>query len=111
MHARIMSVHLCSMLGSVVKHHRIFVVFVSAQESAKLWLAYPVSAMAHDEQSLAAVAANSAVASRAWVHERLGRTDVQVSCVCPLVCRWLSSALRVRHVSIFISHHLDSVCR
>ena len=84
MHARIMSVHLCSMLGSVVKHHRIFVVFVSAQESAKLWLAYPVSAMAHDEQSLAAVAANSAVASRARVHELLGRNDVRVSCVCPM---------------------------
>ena len=42
--------------------------------------------MAHDEQSLAAVAANSAVASRAWVHERLGRADFELSCVCPCVC-------------------------
>ena len=81
------------------------------QESGRLRHAYFAMATAHDEQSLSAIAAKSAVASRAWVHERLGRTDVQVSCVCPLVCRWLSSALRVRHVSIFISHHLDSACR
>ena len=94
-----MSIHLCSMIGSVVKHHRIFVVFVSAQESAKLWLAYPVSAMAHDEQSLAAVAANSAVASRARVHELLGRNDVQVSCVCPMRFACVLPALA--YVSLF----------
>ena len=56
------------------------------QESGRLRHAYFVMATAHDEQSLSAIAAKSAVASRAWVHERLGRTDVQVSCVCPFVC-------------------------
>ena len=61
-------------------------VLFSAQGSAKLWLSYLALAMAHDEQSLAAIAANSAAASRAWVHERLGRTDFELSCVCPCVC-------------------------
>ena len=51
-----------------------------------LRLAYPIPAMAHDEQSLAAIAANSAAASRAWVQERLGRADFELSCVCPCVC-------------------------
>ena len=41
-------------------------------------------ALAHDAASLNAIAASSAVASRAWVHEKLGRSDVEVSCVCPL---------------------------
>ena len=49
-------------------------------------LAYPIPAMAHDEQSLAAIAADSAAASRAWMQERLGRADFQLSCVCPCVC-------------------------
>ena len=71
------------MLGSVVQHNCMFVVLVSAQASAKLWLAYLASAMAHDEQSLATIAANSAVASRSRVHELLGRNDVKVSCLCP----------------------------
>ena len=39
----------------------------------------------HDAHSLSAIGANSAMASQAWVHERLGRTDVQVSCVHPMV--------------------------
>ena len=43
-------------------------------------------ALALDATSLNAIAANSAVASRAWVHEKLGRSDVEVSCVCPLLC-------------------------
>ena len=43
-------------------------------------------ALAHDAASLNAIAANSAVAYRAWVHEKLGRSDVEVSCVCPLLC-------------------------
>ena len=60
---------------------------VSAQESAELRLAYPDPAMAHDEQSLATIAANSAEASRTRVHELLGRNDVQVSCVCPMRLR------------------------
>jgi hypothetical protein len=55
------------------------------QDSRKLRPASFAMAISHDEQSLSAIAANSAVASRAWVHEGLGRTDVQVSCVCPLV--------------------------
>ena len=38
--------------------------------------------MAHDEQSLAAIAADSAAASRAWMQERLGRADFELSCVC-----------------------------
>ena len=38
--------------------------------------------MTHDAQSLSAIAANSAAASRVCVHEMLGRSDVQVSCVC-----------------------------
>ena len=42
-------------------------------------------ARAQDAQSLSVIAANSALASRAWLHERLGRTDVKVSCVCPVV--------------------------
>ena len=79
-----MFVYICFMLGSVMQHHCMFVVFVSAQESAKLWLAYLAPAMAHDEQSLATIAANSAVASRSRVHELLGRNDVKVSCACPM---------------------------
>ena len=47
---------------------------------------FPFAAMAQDEPSLSALAASSALASRVWVHERLGRTDVQVSCVCPWLC-------------------------
>ena len=75
------------MFPNAIKHHRFFVVvLVSAQKTAKLWLAYPAPAMAHDEQSLAAIAANSAVAARACVHELLGRSDVQVSCAYPCVC-------------------------
>jgi hypothetical protein len=78
------------MLPNVIKHHRVVfvVVHVSAQKPAKLWLAYPAPAMAHDEQSLAAIATKAAVDSRARVHELLGRNDVQVSCVCPtrVVC-------------------------
>ena len=60
--------------------------FVTARKSGALRLTYPIPAMAHDEQSLAATAADSAAASRAWVQERLGRTDFQLSCVCPSVC-------------------------
>ena len=40
-------------------------------------------AFAHDAASLNAIAANSAVAFRASVHEKHGRSDVEVSCVCP----------------------------
>jgi len=43
--------------------------------------------MAHDEQSLAEIAANSALASRLWLQERLGRSDLQVSCVYPFCIR------------------------
>ena len=43
-------------------------------------------ALALDAASLIAIAANSAVAFRSWIHEKLGRSDVQVSCVCPLLC-------------------------
>ena len=43
-------------------------------------------ALAHDAASLNAIAAQSALASRAWVHEKLGRSDVEVSCMCPLLC-------------------------
>ena len=85
-HVHTMSVHICSMPGSVMDIMACFVVLASAQESAKLWLAYLIPAMAHDEQTLEEIAANSAVASRARVHELLGRNDVQVSCVCPCVC-------------------------
>ena len=42
-------------------------------------------AFAHDAASLNAIAANSAAASRAWVHKKLGRSDVEFSCVCPLL--------------------------
>jgi hypothetical protein len=38
-----------------------------------------------DAQSLSVIAAKSALAFRAWLHERLGLTDVKVSCVCPVV--------------------------
>ena len=74
------------MLCSVIKHHRCSVVLVPAQKPAKLWLTYPAPTMAHDEQSLAAIATKAAVDSRARVHELLGRNDVQVSCECPCVC-------------------------
>ena len=58
------------------------------QESGRLRHTYFAMATAHDKQSLSAIAANSAVASRARVHELLGRNDVQVSCVCaPCVLR------------------------
>ena len=59
--------------------------------------------MAHDEQSLAAVAANSAVASRARVHELLGRNDVKVSCVCPLC--FVCACLRLLALHCFVYFH------
>ena len=37
------------------------------------------------EANTNAIAANSAAASRAWVRKKLGRSDVEVSCVCPLL--------------------------
>jgi hypothetical protein len=42
-------------------------------------------ALALDAASFNAIAANSAVAFRSWTHEKLGRSDVQVSCVYPLL--------------------------
>ena len=61
-------------------------VVCDGSKSSVLRLAHPIPAMGHDEQSLAAIAADSAAASRAWVHERLGRADFQLSCVCPCAC-------------------------
>ena len=58
----------------------------SQQDQVVMDAAFAMATL-HDEHSLSAIAADSAVASRAWVHELLGRTDVQVSCACPLrVC-------------------------
>lgn len=65
--------------------HAHAVVLVPAQELRDLMHARLAPEMAHDEQSLSAIAASSAVASRARVHELLGRRDVQVSCLCPCV--------------------------
>ena len=45
-----------------------------------------IMALAHDAESLNAIAANSAAASLASLREKLGRNDVEVSCVCPLAC-------------------------
>ena len=42
-------------------------------------------ALAHDAASLNAIAASSTAKFRAWVHKKLGRSDVEVSCVCPLL--------------------------
>ena len=53
-----------------------------ARDQAKLRHSQPVMATTHDAQSLSEIAANSAAASRVLVHEMLGRSDVQVSCVC-----------------------------
>ena len=47
-------------------------------------------ALALDAASLHAIAANSAVAFRSWIHEKRGRSDVEVSCVCPLLCACVS---------------------
>ena len=93
------------MLGSVVQHNCICVVFVSVQESAKLWLAYLAPAMAHDEQSLATIAANSAVASRSRVHELLGRNDVKVSCVCPTCYACVCLLMLMSRCSACVHHH------
>ena len=57
-------------------------VLILARDQAKLRRSQPVMATTHDAQSLSAIAANSAAASRVLVHEMLGRSDVQVSCVC-----------------------------
>ena len=46
----------------------------------------PSMALAHDAESLNAIAATSAAASRASFREKLGRSDVEVSCACPLAC-------------------------
>ena len=45
-----------------------------------------IIALANDADSLNAIAANSAAASRASFRKKLGRSDVEVSCVCPLAC-------------------------
>ena len=83
-HTRTVSLHLCFGLGNVIKHQCICFIYDGSRWNA-LRLAYPIPAMAHDEQSLAAIAANAAAASRAWVRERLGRADFELSCVCPFV--------------------------
>ena len=44
-----------------------------------------IMAISHDDSSLGAIAENSAAAFGAWVHEKLGRSDVVVSCVRPAV--------------------------
>ena len=61
-------------------------------------------AMAHDERSLAAIAANSAAASRAWVRERLGRSDVEVLCTYPVI----AAALLTSHTVCCVSSCLPS---
>ena len=45
-----------------------------------------IMALAHNAESLNAIAANSAAASLASFREKLGRSDVEVSCVYPLAC-------------------------
>ena len=51
--------------------------------------------LVHDAASLNAIATNAAVASQAWLHEKLGR-DVEVSCVCP----WLVHVSLLFNVSV-----------
>ena len=46
---------------------------------------HAIMAISHDDSSLGAVAESSAAAFGAWVHEKLGRSDVVVSCVRPAV--------------------------
>ena len=60
-------------------------------------------ALALDAASLNAIAVISAVASRAWVHEKLGRSDVEVSCVCPLLCSCVSRDC----ASLFVYFNLE----
>ena len=55
-------------------------------------LRFEISAMpwAHDASSLNEIASKSAIASRALVCEKLGRNDVDISCVRPpLFCRFI----------------------
>ena len=59
--------------------------------------------LAHDAASLNEIAANSAIASRALVCEKLGRNDVHISCVYPpssvrCILRCLAPFLRTKHV-------------
>ena len=67
----------------VVSHARVRV-FVGPGAEWQAVSGLPTMVLAHDAASLSAIAANSAVASRAWFHEKLGRSDVEVSCVCDL---------------------------
>ena len=54
-----------------------------AQEQDATSPASNIMPFAHDAESLAAIGARSADASRAWLHNRLGRADVEVLCLCP----------------------------
>ena len=54
-----------------------------AQEQDATSPASKIMPFAHDAESLAAIGARSADASRAWLHNRLGRADVEILCLCP----------------------------
>ena len=60
--------------------------------------------MAHDEQSLAAIATKSAVDSRARVHELLGRNDAKMSCMCPM-CYACACLLMLMSCCSACAHH------
>ena len=58
-----------------------------AQEQESLLFAISAMPSAHDASSLNEIASNSAIASRALVCEKLGRNDVDISCVHPPLFR------------------------
>ena len=66
----------------LVWHARVCV-FVGPRAEWQAASGISAMALSHDAASLNAIAANSAAASRAWVHDKPGRSDMEVSCVCP----------------------------
>ena len=68
----------------VVSHTRVCV-FAGPRAEWQAASGMSAMALALDAATLNAIAANWAVAFRSWIHEKLGRSDVVVSCVCPLL--------------------------
>ena len=83
---------ICFRLALPSGFHRRCVVLARKQDAPSP--ASKTMPLAHNAESLAAIGARSADASRAWLHNRLGRADVEVSCLCP--------AYSVSHISFAV---------
>ena len=70
---------------SAASHVRSRVYVCMLAQKRGMLFPHAIMAISHGDSSLGAVAESSAAAFGAWVHEKLGRSDVVVSCVRPAV--------------------------